>query len=133
VWGATGSRLTAYRVPTETGDAREILPHFHVIDWTKGTGAEILIGTVGRSGSVSLLSARGRKVARVIAGSYLITVEDRSPEHGFRLIGPRRTPLRVSGKSYVGTVRRRVKLVRGTYRYANGPGSAASQGTFAVT
>jgi hypothetical protein len=110
----------------------EILRHFHVIDWTKWTGAEILFGAVGRSGSVSLRNARGQRIVRVRAGSYLLTVQDRSRAYGFRLIGPRRAVLPVSGEKYVGSVRRRVRLVRGTYRYASEPGSAASRATFTV-
>jgi hypothetical protein len=128
----------SYRFPFDSASGYrempvEILRHFHVIDWTKWTGAELLVGTIGRSGSVSLLSARGRKVTRVKASSYLITVQDRSPAYGSWLIGPRGMVLRVSGERYVGTVRRRVKLVRGAYRYASRGGSAHSQTTFTVT
>jgi hypothetical protein len=111
----------------------ELLRRFHVIDWAKWTGTPILVGTVGRSGSVSLRSARGQKVVRLTAGSYVITVRDGSPAYRFRLIGPRRTVLRVSGKRYVGTLRWRVKLVRGIYGYSSGARSAASRARFTVT
>jgi hypothetical protein len=111
----------------------EILRHFHVIDWTKWTGAAILVGTVGRSGSVSVRNARGGHVARLSAGSYDIIVRDRSPAYQFRLRGPRRRVLRASGKRYVGVARWRVKLVRGVYLYSNGAGSAGSRARFTVT
>jgi hypothetical protein len=110
----------------------EILRRFHLIDWTKWTGTPVLVGTVGWSGSVWLRSTRGQKVVRLPAGSYVITVRDRSPVYGFRLIGPRRTVVRVSGKRYVGTMRWRVKLVRGIYGYSSGAGSAASRAVFTV-
>jgi hypothetical protein len=111
----------------------EILRHFHVIDWTKWTGAApVLVGTVGRSGSVSLRIGSGRNVVRLTLGSYVITVRDRSPAYGFRLRGPRRRVLRASGKRYVGVMRWRVKLVRGVYVYSSGAGSAASRATFTV-
>jgi hypothetical protein len=128
----------SYRFPFDTAAGHrempvEMLRRFHVIDWTKWTGAEVLVGTVRRSGSVSMVGHRGRRVSRIKASSYLITVKDRSPAYGFRLIGPRGLVVRVSGKRYVGTVRRRVKLVRGTYRYVSGAGSARARATFTVT
>jgi hypothetical protein len=111
----------------------EMLRHFHVIDWTKWTGATpVLVGTVGRSGSVSLRIGRGQNVVRLTVGSYVITVRDRSPGYGFRLRGPRRMVLRASGKRYVGVMRWRVKLVRGVYVYSSGAGSAVSRATFTV-
>jgi hypothetical protein len=111
----------------------EILRHFHVIDWTKWTGAAlVLVGTVGRSGSVSLRIGSGRNVVRLTLGSYVITVRDRSPAYGFRLRGPRHRVLRASGKRYVGVMRWRVKLVRGVYVYSSGAGSSASRATFTV-
>jgi hypothetical protein len=128
----------SYRFPFDSaagyrGMPVEILRHFHVVDWTKWTGAAVLVAAVGRSGSVSLRNARGQKVARLSAGSYDIIVRDRSPTHRFRLRGPRRRVLRVSGKRYVGVVRWRVKLIPGVYVYSSGDGSAASRATFTVT
>jgi hypothetical protein len=111
----------------------EILRRFHVIDWTKWTGTPTLVGTVGQSGSVSLRSANGQSVVRLAIGSYVIIVRDRSPTHRFRLRGARGTVRRASGKRYEGTVRWRVKLVRGIYSYSSGAGSAASRATFTVT
>jgi hypothetical protein len=127
-----------YRFPFDSAAGHrqmpvEILRHFHVIDWTKWTGAEILLGTVRRTGSVSLVGARGRRVSRIKASSYLITVEDRSQAHGFRLRGPRGLVFRLGEGRYVGTLRRRVRLVPGAYRYVSGAGSARSRGTFTVT
>jgi hypothetical protein len=110
----------------------EILRHFHVIDWTKWTGAPALFGAVGRSGSVWLRSPEGQKIVRLTADSYIITVRDHSPAYGFRFIGPGRTVLRASGKRYVGTLRWRVKLVRGIYRYSSGARSVASRAMFTV-
>jgi hypothetical protein len=128
----------SYRFPFDSASGYrempvEILRHFHVIDWTKWTGAPALFGAVGRSGSVSLRSAEGQKIVRLTADSYIITVRDHSPAYGFRLIGPGRTVLRASGKRYVGTLRWRVKLVRGIYSYSSGARSVASRAMFTVT
>jgi hypothetical protein len=128
----------SYRFPFDSAAGYRRMPvailrRFHVIDWTKWTGNPVLVGTVGRSGSVSLRSAGGQNVVRLPPESYAITVRDRSPAYGFRLMGPRRTVLRGSGKRYVGTMRWRVKLVRGIYGYSSGAGSAASRATFTVT
>jgi len=105
----------------------EILRHFHVIDWTKWTGARVLVATVERSGAVSLRDARGRSVVGVSGGRYVIIVRDQSRRYGLRLSGPHERLLRLSGKKYVGTVRRRISLVRGKYRY-----SAGQRATFTV-
>ena len=123
----------SYRFPFDTASGYrempvEILRHLHVIDWTKWTGARVLVATVERSGAVSLRDARGRSVARVTGGSYVIIVRDRSRRHGLRLAAPQQKLLRLSGKKYVGTVRRRISLVRGTYRYSGG----ARRATFTV-
>jgi hypothetical protein len=128
----------SYRFPFDSASGYrempvEILRHFHVIDWTKWTGAPALFGTVGRSGSVSLRSPDGQKIVRLAAGSYVMTVRDHSPAYGFRLRGPRRMVLRASGKRYAGTMRRRVKLAPGIYSYSTGARSVASRGTFTVT
>jgi hypothetical protein len=128
----------SYRFPFDSargyrGMPVEILRHFHVIDWTKWTGAAILVGTVGRYGSVSLRIGRGQKVVRLTTGNYDITVRDRSPAYRFRLSGPRRTVLRASGERYVGVLRWRVKLLPGVYVYSSGAGSAASRAMFTVT
>jgi len=125
----------SYRFPFDSaagyrGMPIEILRQFHVIDWTKWTGTPTLLGKVGRSGSVSLRSAGGQIVIRLPAGSYVITVRDRSPAYGFRLIGPSRTVVRASGKRYVGTIRWRVKFVPGIYGYSSDARSAASGAIF---
>jgi hypothetical protein len=128
----------SYRFPFDRADRYrrmpvEILRRFHVIDWTKWTGTPTLVGTVGRSGSVSLRNDGRQSVVRLTAGNYVITVRDRSRAYGFRLIGPHRRVLRASAKTYVGTLRWRVKLVRGIYRYSSGASSAASRAMFTVT
>jgi hypothetical protein len=120
----------SYRFPFDSASGYrempvEILRHFHVIDWTKWTGARVLVATVERSGSLSLRNARGGNVARLTAGGYAIIVRDRSRAHEFQLIGPRRTVVRISGKRYLGTMRWRVKLVPGVYRYSSGARSVA--------
>jgi hypothetical protein len=127
----------SYRFPFDSASGYrempvEILRHFHVIDWGKWTGARVLVATVDRSGSVSLRNARDRKVLRLTAGSYVMLIRDRSRAHRFRLIGPGRVVVRHSGKRYVGTVRWRVNLVAGVYRYSNGARPAGSQSAFRV-
>jgi hypothetical protein len=52
---------------------------------------------------------------RVAAGSYAITVVDRSAARGFRFVGPGVT--RRTGRAFVGTTVWRVRLVAGLYRF----------------
>jgi len=127
----------SYRFPFDSASgyremAVEILRHFHVIDWTKWTGARVLVATVERSGSVSIRNAHDGSAVRITAGTYTIIVRDRSRAHRFRLVGPGRTVRRATGARYLGTVRWHVKLVRGTYVYSSGARSAASRAMFIV-
>lgn len=48
---------------------------------------ETLIGTVGPESIITLRHADGRAVTQLVAGEYLIQVDDRSVEHNFHLIG----------------------------------------------
>jgi hypothetical protein len=81
--------------------------------------ARPLVATVAQSGAVSLQDARGRTISRVRAGRYVITVRDRSVSHPFRVANPAGTLRRATGKSFVGVVRWRVTLRRGTYIYSS--------------
>jgi hypothetical protein len=76
-----------------------------------------LNATLSASGAV-LRDPAGKRVKRLAPGLYDVVVSDRSPKAGFVLAGPgvnRRTSAR-----FTGTVRWRVRLAAGTYRYGTG-------------
>ena len=78
--------------------------------------AKRLTASVGPGSAISLRTAAGRKATRVAAGTYRITVRDRTNKHNFHLRGAgvnklTRVPFR-------GTVTWRVRLQKGkAYRY----------------
>jgi plastocyanin len=90
-----------------------------------------LTGTVGPGFTITL-KRNGRKVTRLPAGRYRITVSDRSSAHNFRLRGPgvNRQITRVSA-----TGPRRVVLTlrRGRYTYVCDPHASTMRGSFRVT
>lgn len=80
-----------------------------------------LMATVDAKGIPSLRRSNGRvRVTTLTAGTYIIVVRDRSSKHSFWLSGHglnRRT-----GSRFRGTVRWRVTLHPGVYRYSSGSG-----------
>jgi hypothetical protein len=94
---------------------------------TTGSCSARLNGLV--STTVALRTTSGRRVSTIRRGTYWIVVSDRSRSANFHLTGPRvnrRTTAR-----FRGTLRWRVLLVRGTYRYRADAG-AVGGGTFRV-
>ena len=94
---------------------------------TTGSCSARLNGVV--STTVALRNTAGRRVSTLRRGTYWVVVNDRSRSANFHLSGPRvnrRTTAR-----FRGTLRWRVLLVRGTYRYRADVG-AVGGGRFRV-
>ena len=90
-----------------------------------------LTGTVGPGFSISMRTPAGA-VARHVAGAgtYRITIRDRSAAHNFHLIGPgvnRRTSV-----GFRGTVTWTLRLRAGTYRFVCDPHARQMRGSFRV-
>ena len=94
---------------------------------TPGSCSARLNGVV--STSAALRTTAGRRVRTIRRGAYWIVVSDRSRRANFHLTG-RRVDRRTTTR-FRGTVRWRVLLVRGTYRYRADVG-AVGGGTFRV-
>jgi plastocyanin len=90
-----------------------------------------LTGTVGPGFTISLKTAAGQKVTSLKAGTYTITVNDRSRIHDFRLRGPGLNKV-FSSVSAVGTKQVTVKLRAGKYQFTCQPHAAAMHGAFTV-
>jgi len=88
-----------------------------------------LVGTVGPGFTISLTDAAGRPVKTLKAGTYAITVRDRSKRHNFRLLG--------QGKAttvpFVGTVTWTVTLKKGILTFVCDAHRAAMRGMVRVT
>lgn len=94
-----------------------------------GAGSGKLVGTVGPGATISLRKG-ATKVKTLKAGSYTITVRDRSPIHDFHLTGPGVN--RKTGVGYVGTRTWKVTVRKGLYRFYCDPHERAMRGSFRV-
>jgi hypothetical protein len=94
---------------------------------TTGPCATRLNGAV--STRVALTTTSGRRVTRIRRGLFWVVVSDRSRRANFHLTGPRVN--RATTQRFRGTVRWRVRFLRGTYRYRADVG-AVGGGTFRV-
>jgi len=83
-----------------------------------GQARKPLLGTVTRGGLLTIRDAAGRTVTRLRAGSYVLTVRDRSSRQNFHLVGPRNMDKK-TGTKFVGTVRWTLSFHGGTYRYSS--------------
>ena len=95
-----------------------------------GAATGKLVATVGPSFNISLKQA-GKTVTTLKAGTYTITVSDKSNIHDFHLTGPG-----VNKKTSVGglgTTTWKVTLKKGTYKYVCDPHSTIMKGSFKVT
>ena len=123
---------------TQVGTARRalaaaVLAAAAVVATTSGAEAAApkLTGTVGPGFTISLKTAAGKKVTSLKAGTYAITVNDRSRSHDFRLRGPGLNKV-FSSVAAVGTKTVTVKLRAGTYQFTCQPHAAAMHGAFTV-
>jgi plastocyanin len=90
-------------------------------------------GTTGPGLTITLKKA-GKKVTRLTAGQYTITVSDKSANHNFVLTGPGVRNRVITGLAYRGTKSVTLRLRRGTYTYYCTPHRAIGmKGTFRVT
>jgi plastocyanin len=101
-----------------------------VVGAAPATAATKLVGTVGPSFTITLKKG-GKKVTTLKAGTYTLTVQDKSDFHNFHLMGPG-----VNKKTTVAQVKTviwTIKLKKGTYRYVCDPHSSQMKGSFKVT
>ena len=89
------------------------------------TKANTLTGTVGPGFTISMSKKS------VKAGTYAITINDRSSIHDFHLTGPGVN--KTTSVSGTGTTKWTVKLKKGTYRFVCDPHSSIMHGVLTVT
>jgi plastocyanin len=90
-----------------------------------------LTGTVGPGFTITL-KRFGKPLKTLKAGTYSITVSDKSSIHNFRLRGPGLNK-EITSVGFVGTKTVVVKLSKGTYRYVCDPHFTTMKGSFKVT
>jgi plastocyanin len=83
---------------------------------TSASSATKLTGTTGPSFTITLKKA-GKKVTKLKAGKYTITVSDRSSQHNFVLTGPGIKNKLITGLGFKGTKTVTVTLKKGRYEY----------------
>jgi plastocyanin len=96
-----------------------------------GAAAPKLAGTVGPGFTISL-KRLAKPIATVKAGSYSITVSDKSNIHNFHLRGPG-VNKEITAVGFVGSKTVLVKLAKGTYRFVCDPHASTMKGSFKVT
>ena len=89
-----------------------------------------LVGTVGPGFTITLTKG-GKKVTKLMHGSYTITVNDKSPIHNFHLTGPGVNKSTSVPKT--GTTTWKVTLKKGTYKFVCDPHASAMHGSFTVS
>jgi hypothetical protein len=90
-----------------------------------------LAGTVGPGFTITLKKL-GKKVILLKAGTYSITVADKSNIHNFHLSGPG-VNKEITSIGFVGTKTVIVRLKKGTYKYVCDPHFTTMHGSFKVT
>jgi plastocyanin len=88
-----------------------------------------LVGTVGPGFTISLTQG-GKKVTTLAAGTYTITVHDKSSIHDFHLTGPGVN--QATKVPFTGTQTWKVTLKAGTYKYMCDPHASIMKGAFTV-
>jgi plastocyanin len=89
-----------------------------------------LSGLVGPGFNISLKKG-SKKVTTLKAGTYTITVADKSNIHNFHLTGPGVN--KKTGVGSTGTTKWTVTLKKGTYKFVCDPHVAIMKGSFKVT
>jgi hypothetical protein len=90
-----------------------------------------LLATVGPKNTISLKSASGAMLKKVKAGTYSITVRDRSKLHNFHLVG--KGVNRKSALAGTATLTWKVKLSAGLLRYFSDKSPKTVKGSVMVT
>ena len=100
---------------------------------TASSGAAVprLVGTVGPGFTITLKQA-GKPVRTLKAGTYSITVSDKSNIHNFHLRGPGLNR-EITAIGFQGAKTVLVKFVKGTYRFVCDPNFTVMKGSFTVT
>ncbi len=96
-----------------------------------GAAPPKLIGTDGPGFTITL-KRLGKPVTTVKAGTYSITVADKSNIHNFHLMGPGLNKV-ITTVPFVGTKTVVVKLRKGVYRFICDPHRTIMKGSFKVT
>ena len=95
-----------------------------------GAATPKLVASVSDPLNISLTQG-GKKVSKLKAGTYTITVQDKASDHNFHLTGPGvNKTTSVSGK---GTTTWKVTLKKGTYTYVCDPHASFMKGSFTVS
>jgi plastocyanin len=89
-----------------------------------------LAGSVGPGFTISLKQG-GKAVKTLKAGTYAITVQDKSTIHDFHLTGPGVNKTTSVGGQ--GTTTWTVKLKKGTYKFVCDPHASFMHGSFSVS
>jgi len=93
-------------------------------------GSSTLIATMGPTAATTFKTSDGLQIKTLPEGVYLIVVRDRSRTRSFQILGTGPTQVRQStGRRFVGTLRWRLRLTSGVYRYGSG---AQPRGSFRV-
>jgi hypothetical protein len=91
-----------------------------------------LTGVVGPGFTITLKDSSGKKVSKLKAGSYSLTVQDKSNIHNFHLSGPGLNKV-VTSVSFKGNKTVTVTLKKGTYKYVCDPHASIMKGSFTVS
>lgn len=98
-----------------------------------------LTGTVGPGFTITLKDSAGKKVTSLKAGSYTVTVSDKSGIHNFVIEGPGiakngGNAVIITGTPFTGTKSKTLTFKKGkTYTYVCTPHRAIMKGTFKVS
>jgi plastocyanin len=95
-----------------------------------GAALPKLAGTVGPGFTITL-KRFGKPLASLKAGTYSITVSDKSNIHNFHLRGPG-VNKQITAVGFVGTKSITVKLTKGVYRFVCDPHATTMKGSFKV-
>jgi plastocyanin len=90
-----------------------------------------LVGTVGPGYTINL-TAGGKKVARLKAGTYSFLIRDRASIHAWSLDGPNGFAKDLTKVPFVGTKTVTLKLKAGKYKYYCPPHESMMFGHFTV-
>jgi plastocyanin len=94
------------------------------------SSATTLTGTVGPGFTISL-TAGGKKVSKLKAGTYTIKISDKSNIHNFHLTGPGLNKSTSVGGT--GSQTWTLKLKKGKYHYQCDPHASFMNGSFTVS
>jgi plastocyanin len=95
-----------------------------------GASTAKLVATDGPGFTISLTQG-GKKVTKLKAGTYTITVQDKSNIHNFHLTGPGVNKSTSVGGT--GTTTWKLTLKKGTYKYICDPHASIMKGAFTVS